>query len=120
MELIKMFGIADCHGVESFIPYNESRDTANLLFALDLRASANRQRHAVVYIADLSSEAITKIDARLNNCNSNGFKSALNIIKAEAARILFYEHGHVKDLATASQYAKSWKMIPNDKLDPYF
>lgn len=44
-------GIADAHGIESFIPESEAR-----VDLLQLRAACNRQRHAVVYEAELEEE----------------------------------------------------------------
>lgn len=120
LETTKMFGIADCHGVESFIPYVNGAETAGLLFTLDLRAMANRQRHAVVYIVDLPAKAVDDINKKLKSTNPGRFKAALESIKAQSVRVLFYENGRLETPDRPSHYMKSWGLIPNDGLDPFF
>ena len=120
LESIKMFGVADCHGIESFVPYTKDTETARLLFALDMRAMANRQRHAVVYIADLPKGAVENINKKLRGTDPRRFKASLEAIKKQATRVLFYENGRVVDQDKPSQYMKSWGLIPNDDLDPFF
>ncbi len=52
---MKYFGIADAHGIESFIQGEpDSSENSSKAMMLHMRAGANRHRHAVVYIADLT------------------------------------------------------------------
>ena len=47
---MKFFGIADAHGIESFIKGDPSDpENSHTATMLHLRAGLNRQRHAVVY-----------------------------------------------------------------------
>lgn len=96
-------GIADAHGIESFIA------TANLqkgtLGMLHLRAMANRHRHALVYKVTLNTNAEAQVQKLLT---ANKYKEALRVLKVQALAI---------DITT--DCAKSWKLIPNDDLDPY-
>ena len=105
---MKYFGIADAHGIESFIK-GDPTDPEHSMNAmmLDLRAGANRHRHAVVYIADLSEEAAALIQADLDD---GLFPEALDNLKGEALNV---------SLTNLPGAEKSWRMIPNSDLDPY-
>jgi len=50
---MKYIGIVDALGVESFMPLDANKDKA---FVLDLRAKANPQRNAIVYVLDFTEE----------------------------------------------------------------
>jgi hypothetical protein len=105
---MKYFGIADAHGIESFIkgdPTEEEHSRTEMM--LHLRASANRHRHAVVYIADLTEEAAALIQADLDD---GLFPEALDNLKGEALNV---------SLTNLPGAEKSWGLIPNPDLDPY-
>ena len=98
-------GIADCHGIESYI--DETKLTESTLWTLKLRAQANRQRCALVYKAEVSEE----LDAKVNKAIKNKkFETALRLIKREAEVKL-------EDSPAAIEH---WKLIPNAKLDAFF
>lgn len=99
------YGIADAHGIESFIPA-EVAEKGPCLFSLQLRAEANRQRHTAVYKIDLEDEGVAKVEAQIKK---GDFKSALFALKA-----------HAKETAILRGMESSWGMIPDDKLDPYW
>lgn len=105
---MKYFGIADAHGIESFIQGDptDSEHSMNAMM-LDLRAGANRHRHAVVYIVDLSEEAAALIQADLDD---GLFLEALDNLKGEALNV---------SLTNLIGAEKSWRLIPNPNLDPY-
>ena len=105
---MKYFGIADAHGIESFIkgdPASEGNSQQAMI--LHLRAGANRHRHAVVYVVDIREEVAEEIDDLIIN---GKYIDALNHLK-----------GSVKDLQLSKLPGaeKSWGMIPNPDLDPY-
>jgi len=105
---MKYFGIADAHGIESFIkgdPASEGNSQQAMI--LHLRAGANRQRHAIVYVVDIPEEVAEEIDDLIIN---GKYIDALNHLK-----------GSVKDLQLSKLPGaeKSWGMIPNPDLDPY-
>ena len=105
---MKFFGIADAHGIESFIKGDPSDpENSHTATMLHLRAGLNRQRHAVVYIADLSEEAAALIQADLDD---GLYPEALDNLK-----------GSVKELQLTNLPGaeKSWRLIPNSDLDPY-
>lgn len=111
-------GIADAHGLESFIPYADmvaeavfegkdgEKTLRGIIFPLELRAQANRHRHAVVYKAKVSDMKAKKIEKLLNK---EEYEEALNVLKT------------VPDIEIMKKLgmAKSWGMIPNRALDPY-
>jgi len=94
-------GIADCHGIESFLPIGDDDNTKKMLV---MRAKFNRQRHALYYEVFLNAEEAAEITKHLR---SNNFDIALNVLKAHEVFV-------PKDMAN------SWKLIPCDELDPYF
>ena len=93
------YGIADCHGVESFT------DDATMLPLFALRAMLNPQRHAVTYRIELNDfdEKAVK-----NMLKASEFKYALTYMISTGA---FAVPEHMKESA---------KLIPNDELDPYW
>jgi len=93
-------GIADCYGIESFMPLAEGNVTM-----LSVRANANAHRHAVVYMAKVTQAQIDQI----NNLMSKGkYDLALKYIKR-----------NVKDISVPRGRTKSWNLIPNPDLDPW-
>ena len=103
----KFYGIADAHGLESFTPW--TKGNGRDLYLLTMRAEANRQRHAIVYVVELTTDTVNEIHRLLA---LKEFKDALVAMKVRALTIGFPEQ-------YKEEYARSWKMIPNDDLDPY-
>jgi len=97
-------GIADCHGLESFIP---EKDVKERLFILKIRALANRHRHAVVYRAEVPEDTAKVINRLLEK---GEYEDSLKILQTIPNIEIMQEHG----------MAKSWKLIPNKDLDPYY
>jgi hypothetical protein len=125
MELTHWFyGLADCHGIESFV--HDIDDTSAALFfndddkkeknskqfAMCLRAQANQQRHAVVYRAAIPQSQIDVIESLIK---AGDYTSALNEVKSCSKEIMLGTYGTTKSAAE-----KNWKMIPNADLDPYY
>ena len=105
---MKYFGIADAHGIESFVK-GEPTDTEHSQTAmiLHLRAGANRHRHAVVFVVDLSEEDAESIEADL----ADGlYLEALDNLKGSVKTV---------QLSKLPGAEKSWGLIPNPDLDPY-
>jgi len=105
---MKFFGIADAHGIESFIKGDPSDpENSNTATMLHLRAGANRHRHAVVYIVDISEDDAESIEADLS---AGLYPEALDNLK-----------GSVKELQLTNLPGaeKSWRLIPNSDIDPY-
>ncbi len=109
-------GIADCHGLESFISLvtfaldklsGKSSSYTSQLQLLYLRAQANRHRHAVVYRVKLDSKDAKKVQLLIDNHN---YKEALIKLKKFAVEV---------EVEKSLGMPKSWKLIPNDDLDPY-
>ena len=95
-------GVADAHGVESFIPLEEAK-----LGFLELRARSNRQRHAVLYKVELEDSVAESVQAKLKN---QDYIDALHLLKAQERVSLGGGGGNVEN---------SWDLIPNPKLDPW-
>jgi len=105
---MKYFGIADAHGIESFIK-GDPTDPEHSMNAmmLDLRAGANRQRHAVVYIVDLSKSTAQDVEDLLEE---KDYEGALVRLKMSVESL---------QLTNLIGAEKSWRLIPNSDLDPY-
>jgi len=101
-DTITVTGIADCHGIESMIEKEEAKES---MFYLSIRANANRQRHAVLYEADLDQEGFDTITGLINN---GDFELALATLKNLAIEV-----------RSDRSHAKSWGLIPNSDLDPW-
>ena len=99
------YGIADCHGIESFI--KEDDDMDKHMNIMGIRASANKQRHAVLYAVRMTSEGARKID---NLLNKQEYINALKELKRIAGDNIAIPKGSSKN---------SWTKIPNPELDPY-
>ena len=101
----QFMGIADAHGIESFLPY-ESKGFGYYV----MRAQLNRQRHAVAYVAEVDWQ--TEIDVNTEIAMQK-FEQALRVLKQRA-----YTLGFPTDYQ--KQYKISWEMIPNPELDPWW
>lgn len=124
MELSHWFyGLADCHGVESFVhdiddmskeifmTQEDDKVVRSQQFAMCLRAQANAQRHAVVYRASIPQSKIAGIESLIKD---GKYIEALNAIKEDASEIMLGTYGTTKAAAE-----KNWRMIPNPDLDPH-
>jgi len=106
-DMLKIYcGIADAHGIESFIPEEDYKAKP---FPFQMRADANRQRHAVFYVVELTEDRVETIKELLGK---NDYKKALTVLKKLAITIGFPTN-------RKSSYENSWDLIPNDRLDPY-
>jgi hypothetical protein len=74
-----------------------------------MRAEANRQRHAIVYVVELTTDTVTEIKRLLDE---KDFKCVLVAMKTRCLTIGFPER-------YKEEYERSWMMIPNDDVDPY-
>ena len=110
---MKFYGIADAHGLESFEPsdfdtsMNQFKANTEKIGMMYMRVMANRQRHAVVYQADISpadAEIITEM------VDKGEHSEALLKLKEVAKSI---------SLAKIPGAEKSWNLIPNSALDTY-
>jgi transcription initiation factor IIF auxiliary subunit len=117
------YGLADCHGVESFVMsvdelisdmfFEEGGkgEAKNQQFAMCMRAHANQQRHAVVYMVLLEEDAVQEIEKYIEK---GEYQKALVTIKAKALETKLGTYA-----TTLSAAKKNWGMIPNPDLDPY-
>ena len=114
-------GIADCHGVESFMPL----DKANLQ-NLTMRAFANDQRHAVVYKITLNEAQIEEITDELETAKHSEMGDGMYHYKQIVRKFKTWSDneavtkglGHPPANLMVSN-KKMWKKIPNSKLDPW-
>lgn len=104
--LITMGGIADCHGIESFLSKERFDEQVSILL---MRAELNRQRHAVLYEVTLEQKDVLVINEMITK---GSYEKALSMIKMISVTIGF-------PTDKIKGYEKSWKMIPNPKLDPW-
>jgi hypothetical protein len=110
-------GIADAHGLESFISLpekvleaelvgqNGTKSANELVNMLYLRAQANRQRHAVVFrveVDDADAQAIKWL------MEGERHAEALKKLKKCAKQV---------ELGKFPGMKKSWRLIPNEDLD---
>lgn len=110
-------GIADAHGLESFVSVPEKMLEAELagengvrsvngtIGMLSLRARANRQRHAVIFRAEVDEAAAALIKSLLE---AGKGREALVKLKKSARKVEVGEN-----------MQRSWAMIPDDDLDPH-
>jgi len=104
---MKYCGIADCHGLESFLELERNRDKLAYLY---FRAQANRHRLAVVYIAELSDEAAEVIKKLFKD---RKYIAALKALKSKALEVRFPSREQ-------QCYSEFWSQIPNPVLDPWY
>lgn len=111
-EIITRIGVADCHGIESYFPEPAepvSDEEKTNFWKMQLRATSNRQRHAVVYRATLTPDKDEMVKAALK---LGDWAMALSLLKVHAMRVSFPE-------CSTKSYEKSWRLIPNPDLDPW-
>lgn len=107
VETKKYMGIADAHGIESFLPIG--KDSGFLC----MRATMNRQRHAVYFEVELTPDQVAAIEKKMEGKAKNRFEAALKLLK------LFIAEGAECSLGGGGNVMESLKMIPNPKLDPW-
>ena len=110
-------GIADAHGIdwsswsETVGDFHELKDDDKQdMFLFSVRANANRHRHASFFRVNNIPESEKNIISSL--LSDNKPQIALVYLKGVAS-----ECGGVQIL---KEHAKSWDMIPNPALDPYW
>jgi hypothetical protein len=103
-DTITVFGIADCHGIESMVEKGTGRDKEISL--LNIRAMSNRHRHAILYEADLDKETFDTLNKQLDE--DKDYTGALETLKERAL-----------ELRSLPGQEKSWGLIPNPVLDPW-
>jgi len=99
-------GIADAHGLESFM---ECQEMGYAPVNLTIRASQNRQRHALVYWVQLPDEKAEQMNEAIRQAQADGdWHEPLLLLKnPDFSESVSFEVS-MKD---------SWHMIPNDRLD---
>lgn len=127
------YGIADCHGLESFMKEPDLTNADKLdrlhrlglashgskddpmkkeyggnLAMMQMRCKFNGQRHPVVYRAKLSDEDADMVQDLLD---SGDYINALNVVKGNSEEVQLARGGN-------GSAEKAWKMIPNPDLDP--
>lgn len=102
-------GIADAHGLESFKECTELGVGSPML---TMRASLNRQRHALVYWVELDAAQQETIEELLGDAdNDERF--------TDACRLL-HDADFVDVVSVEQEMLRSWNMLPNHDLDPYY
>lgn len=111
---MEYIGIADAHGVESFIParqYNAEEESFSMnnkaVAFMSMRANANRHRHAVVFKVKIDSDEADKVFELINK---GEYAEALQHIKDNSDEVA---------LVKSPGAEKSWGLIPNPDLDPF-
>ena len=97
-------GIADCYGVESFLPMEGNEKQLGFLV---MRANANRHRHALVYQVELDEKQQSIMEKTLEEGNY-----------ILACQIL-HDPAFIDNVGVEQAMLDSWEMIPNPRLDPY-
>ena len=98
------YGIADCHGLESFI--KEDSDMSKNMNIMKVRADANEQRHAILYVTKLDTKNADFIEGLINK---GKYKEALTYLKEVTKDI---------KVSGGEDAKKSLDVIPNPELDP--
>ena len=115
-DLFTFYGLADCHGIESFIPtkqYDPEKDEIfepkDVTGMIALRAQFNAQRFPVVYKVDMTIE------------DADDIQELLDEGEYEEALILLKERAYSVSLArvAGTNPKKNWEKIPNRDLDPH-
>lgn len=96
-------GVADCYGIESFHRKEDLSDQ-DRSFRI-MRASANRQRHAIYYEASMDAKGAEVVSEFLEK---KEWADALECLKQVAI-----------EFSTLREFEKSYHLIPNPDLDPY-
>ena len=97
-------GIADCHGIESFLHLEGNENRLGMLI---LRASANRHRHALVY------------QVEMDEVQSQIFEAVLADGDYIKACDMLHDPAFIENVGVEDSMLNSWEMIPNPRLDPY-
>ena len=108
---MKFYGLADAHGLESFmpLPYVDEltgfQPDPKIVSGMALRSEANVAKHSVVYIADVTLEAAKEINKLMEN--------------GEGSEALIYLKENNKQIQIRKRPGsqKSWRLIPNPDLD---
>jgi len=103
-EAVTVFGIADCHGIEGIFEKND--ENVKKIGLMNIRVMANRQRHAVLFEADMTNEGWTHLQKLINE--EQDYIEALNFLKNTSL-----------ELRSIPGQENSWDLIPNPKLDPW-
>ena len=121
-ERVRTFvGIADCHGVESFMPIEKANVTM-----LQYRAESNPQRHAVVYSVDLTDGYVQQVEDLLETASHSEtplyhYKSIVRLFKGINNNDKAITKGlGVPPINLKVSSKDKWRNIPNSKLDPYY
>lgn len=122
-ERVRYCGIADAHGLESF--QKKETTSPRSVFIMQMRASLNRQRHAVYYEVELLPKYAERVLEILNGDLNKYMAHGVNHTKFAYALL------HLKDMDLVPTYGvaaqgcsdsdlfNSWELIPNPRLDPY-
>ncbi len=122
VETARYTGIADCHGIESFMK-KKDKESSKFLY---VRAVSNPQRHAVVYEITLNEVQAQEVWDELETAKHSEvgdgtyhYKQIVRKFKTwDSEREMSIGLGYPPaDLAVSN--TKMWKKIPNSKLDPY-
>jgi len=112
------YGIADCHGIESFHSQQDPGVIGDWLFhedtpvtkeLLQIRVETNRHRHAVCYTVMLCDKQANYIKDLLADQKC---VDALNVLKTYTVPNCLHVDGGSEEL-------RSWELIPNPALDPW-
>jgi hypothetical protein len=110
---MKYYGIASANGIESFLPVPFRGDTDGFsadpreLSLMALTVNANRQRHSVLFMVDVSRDDSREIRDLIKDGDAEG---ALILLKEKATSI---------NIMQSPGAEKSWNLIPNKDLDPF-
>jgi len=107
VDTITRYGIADAHGIESYY-VKDSLDSPSPEI-LYIRAESNRQRHAVLFVVEVTKETDERIQKLLER---REFAEALEALKELSLKISFPKE-------RVGFYLRSWNLIPNSGLDPW-
>jgi hypothetical protein len=113
-EATDFVGIADCHGIESFMSIEDKGCNVSLL---QVRADSNPQRHAVVYKVTLNEEQVKTVNKDLTNQNYTAVVRKFKVWSSSTTKEAI-ELGHPPVNLMVSN-KKMWNKIPNPKLDPF-
>ena len=113
------FCLADAHGIETFMEYEEYEKTN---FPFTMRAEANRQRHAITFVIDLNQTEVDKIYECLEkeyyieafNVIKRAFESMAKINNPQEMGTIRFPQG------LEEEYLTSFKLIPNHNLDSHY
>ena len=105
----KYVGVADAHGLDTFLPEEET-EKGPRLDRLALRAAFNRHRHAVAFRVELPDDVAAEVETLFQQ---GDYIKALEVLKQRAGDVELVMTAGVGDVE------RSWKLIPNPSLDPY-